>query len=138
MNELLLIKDLSKKLDLTPKTIRFYEKEGLISKVKRRENNYRVYDDEDIKKLLFIKKARLLGMSIYEIKNIFKIRENGSVPCCEVISTLKKHRIEVKEKIKELSEFEKNLSETIDLFENNMELGKHGDFCGLIEKLFLI
>lgn len=136
MNELLLIKDLSKKLDLTPKAIRFYEKEELIPKAKRDVNNYRVYDNEDFKRFSFIKKARLLGISIDEIKKIFEIREHGSMPCCQVVSMLEKHKIEVQKKIKELVAFEKKLAETIEIFQDNMELGKHGEVCGLIENLF--
>ena len=136
MQNSLLIKELATKLKISTKTIRFYEVEGLIPKAKRNNNNYRFYDNEDYKRLSFIKKARALGMSLEEIKQIFAIREKGTMPCCQVISMLGKHQIETKKKIEELVEFENRLAKTINLFKNNMEIGKNGEVCGLIENLF--
>lgn len=136
MEKTLLIKELAKKLELTPKAIRFYEEQGLIPNVKRTDNNYRFYDNDDYKKLSFIKKARALGMSVNEIREIFEIRENGSMPCCHVVAMLEKHKLDVQKKIKDLSEFENQLTKTINLFQANMDIGKNGKICGLIENLF--
>lgn len=136
MENNLLIKELAQKLDITPKTIRFYEDEGVIPKAKRADNNYRYYTEDDYKRLKFIKKARALGMSIEEIKKIFEIREKGNMPCCTVVSMLERHLIETEKKIQELTEFKNNLSNTIDKFKNNMNVGEKGEVCGLIEDLF--
>ncbi|MFN8578890.1 MAG: heavy metal-responsive transcriptional regulator [Candidatus Sericytochromatia bacterium] len=136
MENNLLIKELAQKLDITTKTIRFYEDEGVIPKAKRADNNYRYYTEDDYKRLKFIKKARALGMSIEEIKKIFEIREKGNMPCCTVVSMLERHLIETEKKIQELTEFKNNLSNTIDKFKNNMNVGEKGEVCGLIEDLF--
>lgn len=136
MENTLLIKELAQMLDISPKTIRFYEEEGVIPKARRNESNYRYYTDDDYKRLKFIKKARALGMSIEEIRKIFEIRENGNMPCWTVVSTLEKHLRETEKKIEELVSFKNNLSNTIDKFKNNMEIGEEGEVCGLIEHLF--
>lgn len=136
MESNLLIKELANMLDISPKTIRFYEDEGVIPKAKRDKNNYRYYSNDDYKRLKFIKKARALGMSITEIRKIFEIRQNGDMPCCKVVETLEKHLIETEKKIQELLSFKESLSNTINVFKDNMNVGQKGEICGLIENLF--
>ncbi len=136
MENTLLIKELAQRLDISPKTIRFYEEEGVIPKAKRSENNYRYYTEDDFKRLNFVKKARALGMSIEEIRKIFDIREKGNMPCCTVVSMLEKHLNDTEKKIEELTEFKNNLSNTINKFKKNMDVGEQGEVCGLIENLF--
>ncbi|WP_300882315.1 MerR family transcriptional regulator, partial [uncultured Desulfovibrio sp.] len=49
-------------------TIRYYEKEGLLKKPERTEGNYRIYEDDDIARLRFIRHCRQHGMSLSEIR----------------------------------------------------------------------
>lgn len=65
----MLIRDLEIKTGLDRATIRFYEKEGLITPV-RQDNGYRTYAEIDCEKLLKIKLLRQLGMSLYKIKSL--------------------------------------------------------------------
>jgi DNA-binding transcriptional MerR regulator len=132
----LLIKELSDKLGMNPKTIRFYEDEGVIPKAKRNESNYRVYSEDDYKRLSFIKKARVLGLSIDNIKNIINIRENGNLPHDEVIDFLEKESVDLEKKIKEMIEFKQKLDSCITDFKGHKDMCKKGDICGLIEVLF--
>lgn len=135
MSEGLLINDISKKLGINSKTIRFYEDIGLIPKPKRNESNYRVYSNEDIETLSFVKKSRELGFSIEEIKNIIKIRENGDLPKDVVIQTLEEQKSTLEKRIKEMIVFNDKLSKVIDNFKNNEHVCKKGKICGLIEIL---
>lgn len=65
----MLISELSQKVGLSKDTIRFYEKAGLLdSSSKRKENNYRNYDDEAVSRLEFIKHGKALGFTLSEIK----------------------------------------------------------------------
>lgn len=56
--------------------IHFYEKRGLLGAVSRSDNGYRVYDDHAIKKLLFIKSAKVLGFTLPEIGELLELRDN--------------------------------------------------------------
>lgn len=58
------IAEVSKKYDLTPDTIRYYEKEGLIPKVPRTQNGIRDFDEESCGWIEFIKCMRSAGMEI--------------------------------------------------------------------------
>lgn len=64
------IGELSKKVGLPTKTIRFYEETGLISEVLRKENGYRSYLESNVDELKVIKYARELGLPIQKIKKL--------------------------------------------------------------------
>ncbi|MEK7432825.1 MAG: MerR family transcriptional regulator [Cyanobacteriota bacterium] len=131
-----LIKDISEQLELNPKTIRFYEDEGIIPKAKRNKSNYRVYTTHDVNRISFVKKARALGFSIEDIKKILAIRDGGEFPCCTVISILENNDKELEKKIKEMQDFKHKIEGVIKTFKDNIKLGKDGEICGLIENLF--
>ena len=66
----MLINDVESIVGLSKKSIRYYEENGLIHPKRNSENGYRIYDEEDIKKLKTIKFLRELGVSIKELKQL--------------------------------------------------------------------
>ena len=73
------IGELAKKLKISPRTIRYYEEIGLLKEAKRKYGNYRVYDDEDLMRLKFIRKLKLLGLKLSQIQELEKLyREHPS------------------------------------------------------------
>ena len=67
------IAEVSKKYDLTPDTIRYYEKEGLIPKVPRTQNGIRDFDEEACGWIEFIKCMRSAGMEIEILKRYVEL-----------------------------------------------------------------
>jgi MerR family copper efflux transcriptional regulator len=61
---------------LTIDTIRFYEKQGLIPSPRRSRSNYRVYDQQAVSRLVFIRKARDLGFTLQEIAQLLALSED--------------------------------------------------------------
>lgn len=133
MSKDLLIHDLSKQLDITTKTIRYYEKVGILKPERNTSNNYRVYTEKDIKKLDFIKRARAMNFSVDEIKQIINIKEEGYYPCSKVLTLMKQKISDLDKSIQEMIDFRSHLIEQVDNFESNLELGKNGEVCGWIE-----
>lgn len=88
------IKQLEQQLGIPRATIRFYEKEGLITP-KRNDNSYREYDEKDIMILKKVIILRKIGLSVSDINKIF----NGE---CSLQSLLKKNVSELKNQMKEL------------------------------------
>ena len=62
------IKTLEQRSGFTRDTVRFYERNGLISTPRRQANSYRNYDEHTLAELRFIQAARELGFSLNEIK----------------------------------------------------------------------
>ena len=71
MNDLVKIKDVSSKYDISARTLRYYEEMGLINSTRSDDYAYRLYDDASLKKLEQILILRKLNISIKDIKRIF-------------------------------------------------------------------
>lgn len=66
------IKEVEQRTGISSANIRFYEKEGLLNPKRSKENNYRDYLEQDVERLEQIKILRLLGISIEDIKSIYR------------------------------------------------------------------
>ncbi len=95
------IQQVAKKLKITTRTIRYYEDLGII-KSDRLENNYRVYDTKNYDKLKFLVRARNLGFSLKECKELIKLFENDTRQSASVREIAKKKLNDLKLQIKEL------------------------------------
>ena len=93
------ISDLSRHFDLTPRTIRFYEAEGLLKPA--RKNNKRVYRERDMVRLKLILRGKRLGFSLAEIKttmDLYDSEPNESAQLHFVLETIESHRQELEQK----------------------------------------
>jgi Cu(I)-responsive transcriptional regulator len=69
----LTIGKLAKKAGIGIETVRFYERQGLVAPPPRTEANYRVYPEEEVARLRFIKRAKALGFTLNEIKDLLAL-----------------------------------------------------------------
>lgn len=111
------IKEVSKKLKLTQDTLRFYEKIGLIGPVKRDKSGYRNYQEDDFKRIEFVKCMRNAELSIEVLKKYIGLYDKGE----ETKEQRKALLIEQKEildnKIKKMQEASKRLDYKINLYD---------------------
>ncbi len=135
----LTIGELAKQLSINPKTIRYYEDIKLLPKPKRSNNNYRVYSDDTLKRLHFIKKAQSLGFRLKEIKKVLSISDMGNDPCEHIGELLKLRIVDLEKKLKELKELQTRLKK-LEKEWSSMQIPKEcntGDLiCPKIEKYF--
>jgi DNA-binding transcriptional MerR regulator len=61
---------LAKKLDMSQRTIRYYEEIGLLNSIKRIEGGRRVYTDADFRRLKLIKRLKIMGMTLSEMQEL--------------------------------------------------------------------
>ena len=128
------IGELGRSTGLNPKTIRFYEQQGLLPEPDRTSSGYRQYDSRDIERLDFIRKAKQLGLSLEDIKGILQLYEREEATCLHVRSLLD-------EKLKQidgvLNDLQKFRSEIVSLRESAGDLmdcrPSGGRICGIIE-----
>ena len=89
--EPLTIGKLAEKAQVGVETIRFYERKGLIKKPTSRRGAFRVYSNELISKIYFIKKAQDLGFTLNEVKELLELNTKPRITCGTVkIKTLAK------------------------------------------------
>lgn len=83
-------------------TVRFYEREGLLEEPARRESGYRQYEDDAVARLRFIRRAKELGFSLKEIKELLALRVDPTTTCAEVRSKAQAKIADIEEKIQTL------------------------------------
>jgi DNA-binding transcriptional MerR regulator len=83
-------------------TIRFYEEEGLIRAPGRTNSGRRLYTDADIRRLAFIRHARVLGFELDDIRSLLDLSDNPNRPCDEADRIARKHLGEVEQRIAQL------------------------------------
>jgi len=92
----------SKASGVSVKMIRHYEEIGLLPKVARTYANYRIYSQNDVHMLRFIKRARTLGFSMEDIKELVGLWKNKSRSSAAVKKIAGKHADALKQKVAEL------------------------------------
>ena len=96
------ISDVADRSGLPPKTIRYYEDIGLVRQASRQGNGYRDYDDRDVQVLRFLKRARGLGFSVSDCRNLLSLYQDRERASADV-KALAQHRVEeIDRKIAEL------------------------------------
>lgn len=85
---MLQIGDLSEQTGVPAKTIRFYEEVGLLPPAMRAENGYRIYGEEDIERLQFVRRMRALDFALDDIAEILAFRERNEPPCRYVMALM--------------------------------------------------
>ena len=126
-----LISDLAKKTQLSSDTIRFYEKKQLIKASFRAENNYKYYDDETLKRLIFIKRCRSLDMTLHEISQLTEQIQYPKIDCQIIDQLIEEHIQHIETKIKELTSFKSQLYELRQSCTSNTTI----DHCQIVKNL---
>ena len=96
------IGDLARRFDITVETIRYYEREGLLSSPKRSAGNYRQFSESHAQQLAFILNCRSLDMSQQEIRKLLSARTAPGRACSDVNELIETHIVEVGERIRSL------------------------------------
>lgn len=107
---LLPIGALAKHTGLTVEGIRFYEKAGILRARGRSAGRHRLYGRADLKRLNFIRRARLLGFTLDEVRALLRFADHvGAGNCADAHRLASKHLDDVRAKLTDLQKMEKAL-----------------------------
>ena len=95
---------------LSADTIRFYEKRGLVQADNRSEGGYRLYNSVVTDRLRFIKRAKEVGFTLDEIRQLLLLMDDPMGSCAEVKTFGQKKLLEIDQKIHALSEIKQTLA----------------------------
>lgn len=87
---------------LSAKTIRYYEQQGIVAPPERSENGYRTYNGTHIDELKFIKRARSMGFSLEEGRDLLRLAQDPNRTSAEVKAKALEHIEKINEQIAEL------------------------------------
>ncbi len=118
-------------------TLHYYERLGLLQKPKRSAANYRLYSPEAIRRVRFIKKAQVLGLTLEETKQILDLKDHGREPCRKVAELGEKHLQEIDARLTQLRAYRRALAQAVSGWPRKNLSERHcaGEFCDLIERI---
>lgn len=109
------ISDLAETLGITTRTIRLYEKFGLVEPPKRTEGRVRYYEKADVTRFKFVLRLKTLGLSLEEMKELAELynreQQTPDKIMPRLIELLDTHLNSIKEKVATLQRLEKDISE---------------------------
>ncbi len=131
----LTVKEVADSVGLPSRTIRYYDRIGLVTADERTAAGYRLYSPQEEGKLRFIRRAKALGFSLEDIRGLMEAAERG---CCdevvpEVERLLEKKVEEIDTKIAELSAFRERLVGYAAGRGSGCGCRQAGAFCGCLD-----
>lgn len=104
------VSELAQSAGVSPDTIRYYERLGLLPEAGRTQAGYRQFDEGDARRIRFIKDAQRLGLTLTEIGELLQIQDNGACPCGHTKSLLERRLAQVNDEIAALLELRDELT----------------------------
>jgi DNA-binding transcriptional MerR regulator len=117
-------------------TVRFYEGEGLLPAAPRTASGYRIFPRAAVERLAFVKRAKALGFSLEEIRELLLFQDEHPDACTEVRDLLRKKIAVVREKKAELEKLEGHLASALRKCNRVLrQQEQHPDTCPVLEQI---
>ena len=112
---MLTIGKVAERAQVSADSIRFYEREGLIRPAEKSESGYRLYTEEAIRRIEFIKQAQECGFSLADIRELLELRSTDSACCDDIYRVSVEKKLQLEHKIKTLNAMSQALTRLIDM-----------------------
>ena len=106
------IGELANLLELSPRTIRYYEEIGLLNSVKRIDGGKRIYTDKDFQRLKFIQRLKHLGLTLsemHELEDIYQIHRTNRKVLSRLLELLDNHVGKIDQRIHHLNRLKEDI-----------------------------
>lgn len=113
--ELVNVSQVAQRAGVSPDTVRFYEKEGLIAPPPRSPAGYREYEGTTPQRIRFIKSAQGLGLKLAEIGELLDIQDRGACPCGHTKALVENRLAEIDAEIERLAKLRASLAQMASL-----------------------
>ncbi len=131
MSQQLTIGMLAKHAGVPTSTVRYYERRGLVRPDGRSDGNYRVYGEEALDRLRFVRSAQAAGFTLSDISALLQFRDGDTAPCKEVQDLITVRLAQVVEQIDHLKLVERMLGKWRTVCREAERSGR----CGVLEGL---
>lgn len=130
-NEQFTISQLAKAADVPTTTVRYYERIGLVEPEDRSQGNYRLYSEESLSKLRFIRAAQAIGLTLDDVKSLLSDGVGG-IPTCGSAQVLIEDRLaDIEDRLKDLRHVRRVLKAALEKCRKQ----KKTDCCQVVESL---
>ena len=126
------IGELARQAQVTTKNIRFYEQEGLIAPTGKTTAGYRLYTEQAVRRLGFIKHAQDCGFALSEIRQLLELRTSRQSCCDAIYRVAIEKKLQIERRIKSLKMMSEALSQIIERCSRDASSVEH---CQIVEAL---
>jgi DNA-binding transcriptional MerR regulator len=128
------VSELAKRGGVTAETVRHYTREQLLAPKRHPDNGYQLYSATDLERLHFIQRARKLGFSVAEIRDILAHADHGDSPCPLVRDLLANRLPQIRAQIHELEALAQRMEQALESWQHMPDGTPDGhSLCRLIE-----
>lgn len=128
------VSELAKRGGVTPETVRHYTREQLLAPTRHPDNGYQLFSATDLERLQFIQRARKLGFSVAEIRDILAHADQGDSPCPLVRDLLASRLPQIRAQIRELEALAQRMEQALESWQHMPDGTPDGhSLCRLIE-----
>lgn len=125
------ISQLAKAAGVPTTTVRYYERIGLVQPDDRTNGNYRLYSDQSLNKMKFVRAAQAIGFTLDDIKTLLASPDGSTVSCRQVQTLIEERLAEVAQRLKDLRHVQHVLKSALEMCRTT----QHADCCHVIETL---
>ena len=127
------VSEISKRLNVSADTVRYYTRIGLVSPAKN-ANGYKDYSERDFRKLRFAFRAKSLGFSLADIKTLIEISDHGETPCPIAREVISRNLDEMSQSIEESLALFERMKKAVTVWHDMPDKLPDGEtICALIE-----
>lgn len=120
-------------MGVSPDTLRFYERQGLLLPIRRSASGYRLFSPEALLRVQLIRSALSIGFSVRELAVIFGERDRGLAPCRRVRRLAAKKLTALEDRLRELQSLRRILQKTLASWDRALRKTSPGQKAGLLE-----
>lgn len=131
MNGRYTISQLAHAAEVPTTTIRYYERVDLVQPEDRSAGNYRLYSEESLRKLKFIRAAQGIGFTLDDVRALLATPSNTAASCREVQSLIEDRLAEVDQRLKDLRHVQRVLKSSLEKCKETQQAG----CCHVVETL---
>jgi MerR family Zn(II)-responsive transcriptional regulator of zntA len=99
--------------EISTDTLRYYEEEGLIAPADRSASGYRLYDQDSVRRIRFVKQAQHSGFTLAEIRDLLALRGSTRACCDDVRAKAIEKKLQLEHKIRAMKSMSKALDRLI-------------------------
>lgn len=125
------ISQLAKAAEIPTTTLRYYERIGLVEPEDRSHGNYRLYGDESLRKLRFIRAAQATGFTLDDVKALLSDDSGGTPTCGSVQGLIEERLADIKTRLQDLQHVQKVLNSAL----RKCRTQKKTDCCQVVQGL---
>ncbi len=126
-----LVSELARRTGVKVETVRYYERRGLLSPASRSASGYRRYGDEELQRLRFILRAKTLGFTLKEIKELLELKNTPEATCHDIRQRAEVKVQDIESRIHALRAMHRALLALIDQCDN----GRDSDQCPILQAM---